>query len=487
MLRQPKDDQMIADRAAKIAVPIRSDERVGSSCVLIVHSRLCVHHSFTNHLQMKITLSVPKPCHESWEAMKSETNGRFCSQCAHTVADLTRATDAELIAMLRKEAFPKCARFDPAQLDRVMSDQTQRSSRVMPIAAFTSLLAVAVGQEVVAQSPITVKMGKAAICRPTKQEPIIMGKLAARPIGPLPDLLGESLITGDTVITHVIDTTRVQRIDHQPKGRVICEQHTMGGPIIKTAVVEVSEPVHGDVQVPAGAEPSDFGDLRSDQRTIAGQVIDANTKEPLPFVNVAIIGTSIGAIADMEGHFALLIPDSISGSAVDLVFRSVGYEARTVKTNVDGAMKDPSSSPNGSAYRTEREISGRVVDARTGSAITDATITLIGTSAAGATNELGLFGFDRPVNGPTTQLRLRVEAPGHVAQEITLAEGPPYATTVALDPSNNADPATALDRGAEIELYPMEMHVLGEMIITREVEKPSMWNKISRPVRRLLK
>jgi hypothetical protein len=261
----------------------------------------------------------------------------------------------------------------------------------------------------------------------------------------------------------------------------------MGGPMIKSVVVEVNAPVHDVVQVPTGGTPGDFGDLRSDRRTVSGQVIDSNTKEPLPFVNVAIVGTSVGAIADVDGHFALLIPDSVTGPAVDLVFRYVGYEARTVKTNVDGAMKDPAPSPVGSAYRTEREISGRVVDARTGNAITDATITLIGTSATGATNEYGLYGFDRPVNGPASPIRLRVTAPGHVAQEITLTEGPPFATTISLDPGTSADPATLPDRAAAIELYPMEMHVLGEMMITREVEKPSVWNKITSPVRRLLK
>ena len=42
---------------------------------------------------MKITIQVPKPCHESWEAMtadpgsKAGTSGRFCASCAHTVAD----------------------------------------------------------------------------------------------------------------------------------------------------------------------------------------------------------------------------------------------------------------------------------------------------------------------------------------------------------------------------------------------------------------
>jgi len=438
---------------------------------------------------MKITLSVPKPCHESWEAMKPETSGRFCSQCAHTVADLTRSSDAELIAMLRKEAFPKCARFDPAQLDRVMSDEAQRSSRAIPIAAFTSLLAVAAGQEAMAQSQITVMptVGQAAICRPTTQEPIIMGKMAARPIAPLPDVQGEAHITGDTLITQMIDNVRIQRIDHQPKGRVICEQHTMGGPMIKSVEVEVNAPVHDVVQVPTGGTSGDFGDLRSDKRMIGGQVIDVNTKEPLPFVNVAIAGTSVGAIADVDGRFAILLPDSVTGPAAEMVFRYVGYEARTVKTNVGGAMKDPAPSPKGSAYRTEREISGRVVDARTGSAIADATIGLIGTSAAGTSNEYGLFGFDRSVNGPATSIRLSVEAPGHVAKEITIAEGPPFATTISLDPGTSADPTTANDRAAEIELYPMEMHVLGEMMITREVEKPTLWNKISRPVRRILK
>src|SRR5882672_7401434 len=100
---------------------------------------------------MKISITIPKPCHENWEAMTPAAKGRHCAQCDHTVADLTRASDAELIALFTSDAKPKCARFDPRQLDRVMSpEETQRSSAI-PVAAFTSLLAVAGGTEAVAQ------------------------------------------------------------------------------------------------------------------------------------------------------------------------------------------------------------------------------------------------------------------------------------------------------------------------------------------------
>src|SRR5689334_16732797 len=102
---------------------------------------------------MKLTISVPKPCHENWEAMTPAAKGRHCAQCDHVVADLTRATDAELVALFSSEARPKCARFDPRQLDRVMSNEPrpaagipQRASAI-PVAAFTTLLAVASGSE----------------------------------------------------------------------------------------------------------------------------------------------------------------------------------------------------------------------------------------------------------------------------------------------------------------------------------------------------
>jgi hypothetical protein len=68
-------------------------------------------------LSRKINISVPKPCHENWEAMTPEEQGRFCGVCSKTVFDFTKATDKEIIENLNKDATA-CGRFVSSQLNR---------------------------------------------------------------------------------------------------------------------------------------------------------------------------------------------------------------------------------------------------------------------------------------------------------------------------------------------------------------------------------
>ena len=97
---------------------------------------------------VKITISVPKPCHEDWNTMtdspdvRTGIGGRHCDKCEHTVMDLTRVSDAQLIDLFRKDAMPKCARFTQGQLDRVIALE-ERAPRLLPAAAVGVALAFA--------------------------------------------------------------------------------------------------------------------------------------------------------------------------------------------------------------------------------------------------------------------------------------------------------------------------------------------------------
>ncbi|MCX6138469.1 MAG: TonB-dependent receptor [Ignavibacteriales bacterium] len=61
---------------------------------------------------------------------------------------------------------------------------------------------------------------------------------------------------------------------------------------------------------------------------IDGKVIDKNTKEPLPAVNVQIIGTMMGGVSDIEGLYQL---NNIPAGTYDLRFSYVGYKTLTVR------------------------------------------------------------------------------------------------------------------------------------------------------------
>ena len=61
---------------------------------------------------------------------------------------------------------------------------------------------------------------------------------------------------------------------------------------------------------------------------IAGTVTDKETGDPLPGANVVVAGTSLGAVADMNGHFSILhVPPGV----YDVTVSVIGYAKTTVQ------------------------------------------------------------------------------------------------------------------------------------------------------------
>lgn len=65
---------------------------------------------------MSHQIHVPQPCHEDWDKMTPEANGRHCLQCCQTVVDFT-GWEVDAIAAYLKQAGTKvCGRFTASQL-----------------------------------------------------------------------------------------------------------------------------------------------------------------------------------------------------------------------------------------------------------------------------------------------------------------------------------------------------------------------------------
>ena len=43
--------------------------------------------------------------------------------------------------------------------------------------------------------------------------------------------------------------------------------------------------------------------LKQKMTKVKGKVIDAETKEPLPFANIAFVGTTVGTTSDFDGNY----------------------------------------------------------------------------------------------------------------------------------------------------------------------------------------
>lgn len=62
-------------------------------------------------------IHIPKPCHENWDLMSKEEQGRFCSKCAKTVMDFTEKSKAEIADYFQKHQNENvCGRINSAQL-----------------------------------------------------------------------------------------------------------------------------------------------------------------------------------------------------------------------------------------------------------------------------------------------------------------------------------------------------------------------------------
>ncbi|MBD2723046.1 carboxypeptidase-like regulatory domain-containing protein [Hymenobacter armeniacus] len=68
-----------------------------------------------------VSLTIPQPCHESWDAMTPAAQGRHCAACQKTVVDFTLKTDAEILAHLATAASGVCGRVWDNQLTRPLA------------------------------------------------------------------------------------------------------------------------------------------------------------------------------------------------------------------------------------------------------------------------------------------------------------------------------------------------------------------------------
>jgi CarboxypepD_reg-like domain len=65
-----------------------------------------------------IQLSIPEPCHQNWQQMTPQEQGRFCKACAKVVVDFSVMTDKEVLNYFSTVGGTTCGRLDQGQLDR---------------------------------------------------------------------------------------------------------------------------------------------------------------------------------------------------------------------------------------------------------------------------------------------------------------------------------------------------------------------------------
>lgn len=65
-------------------------------------------------------ITIPQPCHQSWQQMEIKESGRHCLHCAKIVIDFTKMTNNEILAYLAG-AVKVCGRLSHTQLSDINS------------------------------------------------------------------------------------------------------------------------------------------------------------------------------------------------------------------------------------------------------------------------------------------------------------------------------------------------------------------------------
>lgn len=92
---------------------------------------------------MQYTIQIPKPCHEPWEAMTPESNGRHCAHCSKTVVDFTGWQQEDIYTYLdRQGSIQVCGRFKEEQLGQIDTGHFISSVAYSPLPLIKKIAAI---------------------------------------------------------------------------------------------------------------------------------------------------------------------------------------------------------------------------------------------------------------------------------------------------------------------------------------------------------
>lgn len=116
-------------------------------------------------MKHKLHITIPQPCHESWEAMDATKQGAFCQSCRKEVVDFSMMTDHEVIEYLSKSKL-SCGRFRRDQVGRAITTPVVDNGflrwrglllGLLPMLAFKQSVASVPVKALTDQSPIAKK------------------------------------------------------------------------------------------------------------------------------------------------------------------------------------------------------------------------------------------------------------------------------------------------------------------------------------------
>ncbi len=222
-----------------------------------------------------LNIEIPQSCHENWNAMQPNAQGRHCLSCAKTVVDFTVMTDTELINFFSTKKDNVCGRFIAEQLNRDILIPKKKINWVKYFFQFALpafLLSIKPSSKIFGQQQKT-----QATIEPIKRVNT--------------NILPEKTISKDTLV-------RLQQNSKIADENIVFR---VGGAVSYKSFKRMKGII------------------------LSGNVVN-ESGQPIPYASVLIKGTTIGTACDENGIFNLYVPNK----SKELVVSSVGMEQKEV-------------------------------------------------------------------------------------------------------------------------------------------------------------
>lgn len=166
----------------------------------------------------KVSYTIATPCHEDWDAMSAEIQGKFCDVCSKSVVDFSRMSDKAIVHYMENKQDEKvCGRFTLNQLNTSINLPQKRSFNldlravVLGVALSTVVMDYSYGQgeliktEKVSEDTLKVErmLGDVAIFY-HHDEPAAFGKITLYGNTKIQDVVIELLDEQNKVVGKVI-------------------------------------------------------------------------------------------------------------------------------------------------------------------------------------------------------------------------------------------------------------------------------------------
>lgn len=84
-------------------------------------------------MDVRIDLSIPVPCHETWHNFTSTPQGGYCSICRKEVIDFTHWSESQIQNYFKNRNQATCGRFRKDQLKSYSLSPAQRRYKFLPL------------------------------------------------------------------------------------------------------------------------------------------------------------------------------------------------------------------------------------------------------------------------------------------------------------------------------------------------------------------